>query len=294
MRLTWLADRLRDAWPLVEEHPGWENRTLRSYIYYKPKGIINHHTAGSSILTNYPDPPYWPNDRLEKSCNVTVKPNGVIAVLNSGWAYDSGQGAPEVLEAVSNDQPLPPLSGLTSEISGNAHFIDAEVQHRGDGGLITPIQYKALITFNVVVCREMGWDPRFRVIGHYEWAPDRKIDPYWNGLYKQTMPIVREDTFKQLEQTMRVREFVEGLAMGVASDKAASRPTRIARLVDAGIIGGGAPAVDYWERKLTNPDDPEWKNFVNAVEVETAIASTTAGSSAGTLNVTLSGRASPA
>lgn len=296
MRLTWLADRLRAAWPLVEEHPGWETRTLRSFIYYKPKGIINHHTAGSSILYNYPDPPYWPNDRLENSCNVTIKPNGVIAVLNSGWAYDSGQGAPEVLEAVKNDEPLPPLSGLTSSISGNAHFIDAEVQHRGDGGDIEPIQYEALIAFNTVVCREMGWDPRYRVIGHYEWAPDRKIDPYWDHQWKSTMPGIRTDTYLQLEETMRVREFVEGLAQGVAGDKAAGRPTRIERLVAAGIIGGGAPAVSYWDGKLNNPDDPEWQNFVNALEVETAINAKLASqvSGGGSLNVTLTGTARPA
>lgn len=205
MRLTWLADRLREAWPLVEEHPGWENRTLRSYVYYRPKGIINHHTAGSLILHNYPGPPYWPNDRLETKCNVTIKPNGVIAVLNSGWAYDSGNGAPEVYDAVVNDQPLPPLSGLKSTKGGNAHFIDAEVQHLGDGSPIVPIQREALITFNAVVCKEMGWDPRYRVIGHLEWAPDRKVDPRWDGR-QNPMPGIREDTEKAMLTETQVRQ----------------------------------------------------------------------------------------
>lgn len=89
------------------------------------------------------------------------------------------------------------------------------------------------------------------------------------------------------EEEMRTKEFVEGLQ---------ADPTRIDRLVDAGIIGGGNQAKAYWRGKLPNPDDPEWKNFVNAVEVETAIAAKLASQNnggGGPLNIKLSGTATP-
>lgn len=77
------------------------------------------------------------------------------------------------------------------------------------------------------------------------------------------------------EDDMRVREFVEGLA---------ADPTRIDRLVAAGIIGGQA---SYWKGKLGNPDDPAWKNFVNAMEVETALRA--GGGAHGVLALDLAG-----
>lgn len=84
------------------------------------------------------------------------------------------------------------------------------------------------------------------------------------------------------EDDMRVREFVEGLSVD---------PTRIDRLVDAGIIGGGPGAKTYWRNKLANFDDPEWKNFVNAFEVEAALRA--GGGAHGTLNINLTGTAKP-
>src|SRR5690606_6378441 len=64
-------------------------------------------------------------------------------------------------------------------------------------------------------------------------------------------------------ETMRVREFVLGMQ---------AHPERIDRLVDAGVIGPKKQATkDYWKGLLADPDHPAWLNFVNALEVQTAL-----------------------
>lgn len=197
IKLGWLATEIRKVWPNVYERPGWDTYTSPTTRTYEPVGLINHHTAGSSILYNYPEPPYWTAERLKDSCNITIRPDGRVDVVNAGYAYDSGMGSSQVLAAVMNDKPLPPLAGLTSNISANPHYIDIEVQHLGDGSWINPIQYKALIACNVAICRKMLWDPRYRVIMHRESAPDRKIDPRWDG-FDNPGPGIRSDTYALL------------------------------------------------------------------------------------------------
>lgn len=205
MRLDWLADAIRDEDAQVVEHSGWKTRTMRPFDDYTPVGVVDHHTAGSAVLTGYPGPPYYRNSALEEKCNVTIRGDGLVVVLNAGWAFDSGSGSRKVLDAVRNDQPLPSLAGLTSDTGGNRWFIDIEVQHLGNGDPIDPRQYDALILTNVAICRRMGWDPRFRVVGHREWAPDRKIDPRWNG-FANPMPGIRNDTITRMEENMALTD----------------------------------------------------------------------------------------
>ena len=205
LQLAWMADELRDAGLDPTEHDGWATRSDPRGHYddtkYAPIGVIDHHTAGSSILRNYPDPPYWPDTRLEASCNITIRPDGTLSVLNAGIAYDSGLGSRKVYDAVRQDQPLPSPTGLTSDMNGTLYFIDIEVQHRGDGGPIDPRQYETLIRTNAVLLRHYSWNPLTRLIGHREWAPDRKVDPRWNG-NTNPMPGIRTDTLQTMEQDM--------------------------------------------------------------------------------------------
>lgn len=208
MRLTWLADILRAADLIVVEYEGWETRSGPGGHYddsrFAPVGIVNHHTAGYYYLQHYPEG-HWPDSSLDDKCNITIRPNGEVHVLNAGIAYDSGMGAPDVYEAVRNDQPLPHVAGLESTMNGTLHFIDIEVQHLGDGSPIEPAQREALIACNAAICERMGWNPRYRVIGHREWAPDRKVDPRWDGV-ANPMPGIRQDTIDLLEDIMPTSE----------------------------------------------------------------------------------------
>jgi len=202
MQLDWLADIHRDAGLTVVEHTGWKTRTMRPFSDYKPVGLLNHHTAGSSVLTDYPNPPYYRNEALEEKCNLTIRGDGVVVILNAGWAFDSGYGDRKVLAAVGSDTPLPAPTdtynssgqpaGSNPGVGGNAWFIDNEIQHLGNGSAIASAQREALITSNAVICQHMGWDPAFRVIGHREWTT-RKIDPRWGG-FTNPMPQIRTDT----------------------------------------------------------------------------------------------------
>jgi hypothetical protein len=216
VRLDWLADELRAAGLTVIEHDGWETRTMRPFDQFMPVGLLNHHTAGSSVLTNYPDPPYWSNRRLEASCNITIRGDGTVAVLNAGWAHDSGNGDKKVLAAVRADRAAPKPSdtyvdgkpgGVNPGVSGNRYYIDIEVQHLGNGDPIVPAQRMALIATNAVICRHMAWDPRFRLIGHREWTR-RKVDPRWDGS-ANPMPQIRQDTLNTMEDEMTVSSWAQ-------------------------------------------------------------------------------------
>ena len=219
MQLSWLADVLRAQGLNVLEHDGWKTRTNRPFSAYTPVGLLDHHTAGSSVLTDYPGPPWYPNHRLEKSCNITIRGDGTVVVLNAGYAYDSGYGDQRVLDAVRTDHPIPKPTdtykngspaGTNPGVPGNRWFIDIEVQHLGNGDPINPPQRQALIGANTAICERMGWDPRYRLIGHREWTR-RKIDPRWNG-FTNPMSDIRTDTLKQLEDDMTPEQLRDGLA----------------------------------------------------------------------------------
>ena len=194
LKLQWMYQELQDAGLNVEAHEDWKSRTNSTRNTYTPTGILNHHTAGSSILVNYPDPPYWTDHSLQTRCNITIRPDGVIVVLNAGYAYDSGKGDPAVLWRMKNDALILNPNDFTDDdrINGNPYFIDIEVQHRGDGGPINSPQYASLIATNVVLLAHYDWDPRTRLIGHREWTR-RKPDPKWNGI-SNPMHTIRLDT----------------------------------------------------------------------------------------------------
>lgn len=199
LKLTWMATELRAAGLTVKEHTGWRTRSADKPYGYTPVGVINHHTAGSAVLTNYPDPPYYRDAALEFACNLTVRPDGTVVCLNAGIANDSGMGDPAVLERVRQDQPVKPPTDKTAwdRVTGNPWFIDIEVQHLGDGSPINPPQREALIVTNAILLDHYGWNPMSRLIGHREWTL-RKVDPRWDGM-TNPMPGIRADTEDLME-----------------------------------------------------------------------------------------------
>jgi len=211
LKLQWMADELHDAGLNVLEHEGWISRTNATNNIYDPIAVLDHHTAGSSLLINYPDPPFWPNDRLEGQCNITIWPNGVVVVLNAGYAYDSGRGDPMVLRRIEDDRPITVPQDFNDDdrINGNPYFIDIEVQHVGDGGPINPPQREALIATNAVLLDHYGWNPMTQLLGHRDWTR-RKPDPNWGGL-SNPMPGIRLDTEGRMTMVTRNDKADEGL-----------------------------------------------------------------------------------
>ena len=256
-QLEWMADELRAEGLNVVEHDGWETRSSSTVNTYDPVGLLNHHTAGSSILFNYPDPPYWTNSRLEDSCNITIRPDGVVVVLNAGYAYDSGRGDPKVLERLKRDEPPTAPVDFTSadRINGNPHFIDIEVQHKGDGGSIHPPQYRALIATNAVILNHYGWNPWTRLLGHRDWTL-RKIDPRWNG-FSNPMHTIRTDTSAYLEDIMPTPEAIaqavwehnvqSGITAALALDRNYRNISELIVAHRAGTLGADLQADDVQE-----------------------------------------------
>ncbi len=253
MQMDWLADILLAEGLTVEEHTGWKKRTMRHFDRFHPVGIINHHTAGSKVIPNYPDPPFYRNEALQTKCNLTIRPNGVVVVLNAGYAFDSGKGTPLILEVVQADGPLPSLTGLKSKVTGNPWFIDIEVQHLGNGSPIVAVQREALIATNAAICRHLEWDPRTRVIGHREWAPDRKPDPKWDGK-ANPMPQIRDDTFN-LKKPI-------GLSRIADTGDTVHPPNKHTEYVKDHQLSAGPPSwspwEDYVEASGSKPESGGW------------------------------------
>jgi hypothetical protein len=244
MRLDWLADIHRDAGLTVVEHTGWKTRTMRPFSDYTPVGLLNHHTAGSSILTDYPNPPYWSNSSLETKCNYTIRPDGVVSVLNAGWAFDSGYGDRKVLAAVQADQPAPAPTdtynssgnpaGSNPGLLMNRWYIDVEVQHRGDGTYIADVQRDALIRSNVAICAYMGWNPATRLIGHRE-STTRKIDPRWSG-FTNPMPQIRTDTGDAMALSETDLKAIRAVVVDVLGGERILMPNETNRFGNQGVV----------------------------------------------------------
>lgn len=249
MRLDWLADALRDEGCQVLEHTGWSVRSAEPFDSFNPEGLVNHHTAGSAVLTSYPNPPYYRNSALEMKCNLTIRGDGTCITLNAGWAHDSGFGDRRVLAAVRMDAPRPeptdtyksqsPIvvpGGSNPGVLGNAFFIDIEVQHLGNGDPIAPPQRDALIRANAAICRHLGWDPMTRLIGHREWS-SRKQDPKWDGS-ANPMPKIRTDTQARLAAPSKEDDLLP-LKKGEVREDVRLLQLRLNKGFDAGLVLSG-------------------------------------------------------
>lgn len=276
--------------PSTGKHVKWRDMQMPYSSPVTPVGILNHHTA--------PPVPY-PLDKLADRCNWSIRsPDGAVCIVNAGIAYDSGYGDPKVLDRVKTDQPVmgrtttwPTDFTADGRISGTRWYIDCEVQHPGDGSPLPEPMLHSLVVSDAAICEHYGWDPASRLLGHLEWTR-RKIDPYWNGIVN-SMPSIRLAVAAQLaawnqgDADMTTPDFVRRLS-----------GTDIDALVDADVILGDpdkAKRKAYWKAKLTNPQDPEWVGFHQEVEAAALVnAAVGRGGGSSTLNVALTGKATPA
>lgn len=158
--LTWLADVLRDGGLSVREIPGWETRAVAPMKDIR--GCLLHHTAGPQT-GDFPSERVLVEGRLGLPgplANLGLTRAGVWVIVAAGSANHAGKGS---ISWCPTDQ-------------GNQHLIGIEAESTGRGDW-TPAQLETYPRGVAALLNHLDL-PASRAIGHREWAPTRKIDPY--------------------------------------------------------------------------------------------------------------------
>lgn len=163
MMLTNLADILRGAGLRVVEVPGW--RTRGHGQMSAVRGVLWHHTATSAKAAgDYPSQNIVTNGRSDLPgplCNLGLGRSGTWYVVAAGLAYHAGSGS---------------YPGVGT--NGNGTLIGIEAEHPGTAGNLWPAaQIDSYRRGTAALLRAFGLGSD-RAIGHKEWAPSRKIDPF--------------------------------------------------------------------------------------------------------------------
>ncbi|MFE2561411.1 peptidoglycan-binding protein, partial [Streptomyces sp. NPDC059352] len=107
-------------------------------------------------------------------CHGVIAKDGVVHLLSAGRANHAGSGDGDVLQAVTDEKPLPVDD--EADTDGNRYFYGFECENLGDGKDPWPeAQLLAIEKAAAALCRAYGWGER-SVIGHLEWQPG-KSDP---------------------------------------------------------------------------------------------------------------------
>lgn len=160
--ITWMEAALRTNGLRVREVKGWKSRGRPGS--FSPRGAMFHHTASGRSGGNAPGLGVVVNGRPGINgplCNILVARDGTVHLVAAGRANHAGKGGP--------------LHGIPED-SGNAHLIGVEVEN---DGVREPWSSELLQACDVVFAtlllglrRKSDW-----LVGHKEWAPNRKIDP---------------------------------------------------------------------------------------------------------------------
>ena len=163
MRLTWLADVLRDAGLPVREVEGWRTREVPGTDYGPVRGIICHETRGSATSTD--------NGEIGVLVNGRVGLSGPIAQL-----YLSRTGTWHVVASGTCHHVKSGWAGPHKGY-GNDALIGVEAQHAvSESWANKPEQYRSYVRGVAAILRHTGW-PVSRVAGHKEHQPGDKSDP---------------------------------------------------------------------------------------------------------------------
>lgn len=159
---TRLADRIRAKGVPVVEIAGWQTRGRPAV--YRPKGAVNHHTAGArsgstpslaTVLFGRPD-----------------VPGPLAQVLQSREANPANDRAYVIAAGTCNHAGAGGWNGLT----GNASVGGLEVEHHGTGPVpAARLETAARICAALLEAPGSTRNPAF-CCQHFEWAPRRKID----------------------------------------------------------------------------------------------------------------------
>lgn len=168
MLLTNLADILRAAGLNVIEVSGWQQRmrggtgghSTGGYLAGTPSHVMVHHTASSWSAAQ--DVAYLATGhKYAPVSNLYLARNGDVYVIAAGATNTNGQGGP--------------VDGCPAD-SMNSRAVSIEAGNNGTGEPWPTDQQDAYVTLCAALCDAYSI-PVGRVLAHFEWAPDRKIDP---------------------------------------------------------------------------------------------------------------------
>jgi hypothetical protein len=159
--LTDLADVLRRAGLEVVELDGWQTRARGSGGYADgcPDTVMVHHTASPPSASGESDANYCTfGDEDAPLANVCLDRDGIWWVCAAGATNTNGKGGP--------------LAGVPAD-SMNTHAIGVEA-NGGYGHDWPQVQCDSYLVGVRQLKTAYGCP---NVFAHFEWAPDRKIDP---------------------------------------------------------------------------------------------------------------------
>ncbi|WP_199836221.1 N-acetylmuramoyl-L-alanine amidase, partial [Streptomyces sp. NRRL F-4489] len=182
---TRLLAALRAEGLTVHEVRDWRRHHRNTKGPWGPvHGVVVHHTAtegtDASVDLCYDGRPDLPGPL----CHGVIDKSGEVHLVGNGRANHAGLGDRYVLDAVIDEEELPPVR--LADTDGNRHFYGFECVNLGDGQDPWPeAQLLAAEKAAAALCRAHGWTER-SVIAHKEWQPG-KTDP--RGF---PMPILRQ------------------------------------------------------------------------------------------------------
>lgn len=164
--LTDLADWLDAAGLDVIEWSGWQSRARGSggFDPGKPWCVMWHHTASQASIDS--DAAYCATGSDDAPiCNIIINPNGSVTVIAAGATNTNGKG-----------QPLAFSKGTVPADQMNTHAVGMEIANNGTGEPYPVEQINAAFAASLVICGALWLEPD-DVAQHWDYAPDRKIDP---------------------------------------------------------------------------------------------------------------------
>ena len=213
MRLTNLADVLREAGLTVVEVDGWQTRGRGGdggqYLDGRPSHVMLHHTAGSKGASASSEVNYMVSVADAKPiANLYVARDGdkggagAVWVIAAGPTNTNGRGS------------APWANGLVKTDDMNRHAIGVEVGLNGLGEAIGTLQEKAVITLSAALCAAYNI-PVNHCRSHAEYSPGRKIDVAGPSSFQPEGGTWRMD---------RVRELVQEAMTGAPAPKPEPAP----------------------------------------------------------------------
>ena len=193
--LTDLAQVCRSTGAVVIEEAGWQSRARSSGGYNSgcPSHVMCHHTASNPSSDGQPDVDYMCYGSDSRPiANLYLSRKGQIWVMAAGATNTNGKGHDNWGGGVPND-------------SMNSYAIGIEAANNGVGEPWSIVQQDVYVRLVSALCENYGI-PNNNVRAHFEWAPDRKIDPAGESLYasgssKWDMGMFRRDCSSPMPPT---------------------------------------------------------------------------------------------